>query len=54
MITTTMRRLVSGELITPVKLLGKHEWLRWKPNNTSPPSTRVELNIPTDPTTWRT
>ena len=36
MITTTMRRLVPEELITPLKLLGKYDWLRWTPINTTP------------------
>jgi len=49
MITTTMRRLVPDELITPLKLLGKYDWLRWTPIYTSPPSTRMEVRFPTDP-----
>ena len=49
MITTTMRRLVPDELITPLKILGKYDWLRWTPIDTSPPSTSLELRFPPDP-----
>jgi hypothetical protein len=49
MITTTMRRLVPDELITPLKILGKYDWLRWTPMDTSPPSTALEVRFPTDP-----
>jgi hypothetical protein len=49
MITTTMRRLVPDELITPLKILGKYDWLRWTPMDTSPPSTSLEVRFPTDP-----
>ena len=31
MITTTMRRLVPEEFISPLKMLGKYDWLRWTP-----------------------
>jgi hypothetical protein len=49
MITTTMRRLVPDELISPLKILGKYDWLRWTPMDTSPPSTSLEVRFPTDP-----
>ena len=49
MITTTMRRLVPDELITPLKILGKYDWLRWTPIDTSPPTTSLEVRFPTDP-----
>jgi hypothetical protein len=49
MITTTMRRLVPEDLITPLKLLGKYDWLRWTPEKTTPPSTSVEVRFPSDP-----
>ncbi len=49
MITTTMRRFVPDELITPLKLLGKYDWLRWTPIDSSPPSSRLVLRIPSDP-----
>jgi hypothetical protein len=49
MITTTMRRLVPSELIAPLKILGKHDWLRWTPIDTSPPTTQLEPRVPPDP-----
>jgi hypothetical protein len=49
MITTTMRRLVPDELITPLKILGKYDWLRWTSRETPPLSTSVEVRLPTDP-----
>jgi hypothetical protein len=49
MITTTMRRLVPEEFISPLKTLGKYDWLRWKPLDTTPPSTQIELRLPNDP-----
>jgi hypothetical protein len=49
MTTTTMRRLVPSELIAPLKLLGKYDWLRWRSLDTSPPMTRLEVQIPPDP-----
>jgi hypothetical protein len=49
LITTTMRRLVPDDLITPLKLLGKYDWLRWTPMDTTPPSTRIELRLLNDP-----
>lgn len=48
--TTTMRRLIPSELITPLKLLGRYDWLWWTPLDTSPPATTLELHIPPDPT----
>jgi hypothetical protein len=44
-----MRRLVPEELITPLKLLGKYNWLRWTLADTTPPSIRFHLNVPADP-----
>jgi len=41
MITTTMRRLVPEEFISPLKVLGKHDWLWWTPEDTTPPSTHI-------------
>ena len=49
MITTTMRRFVPDELITPLKILGKYDWLRWTPIDTSPPIHLPEVRFPTDP-----
>jgi hypothetical protein len=49
MITTTMRRLVPEEFISPLKTLGKYDWLRWTPLDTTPPSTTIELRLPNDP-----
>ena len=46
MITTTMRRLVPEEFISPLKTLGKHDWLRWKSLDTTPPTTQFELRLP--------
>ena len=53
MITTTMRRLVPDQLITPLKLLGKYDWLRWTPVGTTPPSTSLEVEFPPDPALLR-
>jgi hypothetical protein len=47
--TPTMRMLVEKELITPLKLLGRHDWLKWQPAITNPPSTRIQLCVPNDP-----
>ena len=49
MIGTTMRRFVPDELITPLKLLGKYDWLRWTPIDSFPPSSHLVLRIPSDP-----
>ena len=48
MITTTMRRLVPDTLITPLKMLGKYDWLRWTTSDTIPPSNSFELRLPSD------
>ena len=48
MITSTMCRLVPEDLITPLKLLGKYDWLRWTPIDSSPPSNSFELRLPSD------
>jgi hypothetical protein len=45
----TMRRFVPDELITPLKVLGKYDWLRWTLLNTTPPLTSSELWLPSDP-----
>lgn len=45
----TMRQIVPKELIRPLTILGKHDWLSWRPNHTEPPSTGYELHIPDDP-----
>ncbi len=49
MITTTMRRLIPDELITPLKLLGKYDWLWWAPRETPPLYTSFEVRYLTDP-----
>ena len=48
MITSTMRRLVPEELITPLTLLGKYDWLRWTPIDSSTPHNSFELRLPSD------
>lgn len=49
MITTTMRSIVPDELIAPLKILGKYDWVRWTMTDKSPPTTSVEMRLPTDP-----
>ncbi len=49
MITTTMRSIVPDELIAPLKILGKYDWVWWTMTDKSPLSTSVELRLPTDP-----
>ena len=49
MITTTMRSIVPDELIAPLKILGKYDWVRWTMTDKSPPTTSVEMRFPTDP-----
>lgn len=44
-----MRRLIPSESITPLKLLGKYDWLWWTPLDTSPPKVQLKLHIPPDP-----
>ena len=51
MITTTMRSIVPDELIAPLKILGKYDWVRWTMTDKSPPTTSVEMRLPTDPAT---
>jgi len=45
----TMRRIIPKELIPPLKILGKYDWLHWESLKTTPPSTSFELRIPNDP-----
>ena len=49
MIATTMRRFLPDVLITLLKILGKYDWLSWTPVDTSPPSSCLEVTIPSDP-----
>ena len=49
MITPTMRSIVPDELIAPLKILGKYDWVWWTMTDKSPLSTSVELRFPTDP-----
>lgn len=49
MTTPTMRALLPKELITPLKLLGKYDWLTWWPSDTTPPSTSYRTAIPDEP-----
>jgi len=47
--TPTMRMLVEKELITPLKLLGRHDWLKWQPVTTNPQIKKKQLCVPNDP-----
>lgn len=44
-----MTHLIPEKFIRPLKVLGKYEWVRWRPVDTIPPSTSIELRIPNDP-----
>jgi len=49
MTSPTMRHIVPKEILPALKALGKHDWLEWRPKNTDPPSTELEVKIPDDP-----
>ena len=44
-----MRSIVPDELIRPLKILGKYDWVRWKMSDKLPLTTSVELKLPADP-----
>lgn len=53
MTVPTMRSLVPKDLITPLKILGKYEWLKWTPKDTIPPSSTISVNLPDDPALYQ-
>src|SRR5690606_19955898 len=44
-----MTNLLPKTFLRPLKILGRHEWVRWWPVDTDPPSTQFELKFPSDP-----
>ncbi len=59
MTSPTMRCFVGKELVSPLKTLGRYDWLTWKQIDTVPPRTEIRLSLPlaiplaTGLTNWR-